>query len=121
MKNFFLVAIIMAALLGPACSCPKQKVRERNIETVKKFFMLLEKENIKAFVDLYVKDGKQINPYHSNLFPKEVKGKNALYNFWKNVPKMFESMQFSIKELMPLHNPNKVLVTLTGKIKSKNL
>ncbi len=125
MRAFYLASALV--LIAFACASPELKemeektmTRNNNIATVKQFFKLLEEENIKAFAELYAEDGKQINPYHSDLFPAEIAGKANLYEFWKNVPGNFDGMQFPIDEIMPFEDPSRVAVKLTGKIKLKD-
>lgn len=114
-------------LIIVACASPELKkleenymTRNENITTVRKFFKLLEDEKIKEFSELYAENGKQVNPYHSGLFPAEIGGRKKLYEFWKNVPANFDGMQFPIGEILPFEDPNKVAVKFTGKIKLKN-
>ena len=90
-----------------------------NKETVRKFFRLLEEENISAFIDLFAEDGQQINPYASGLFPEGAKGKEALKNYWEPVPGNFDGMQFNIQELLATENPKIIYVSYEGKIKLK--
>ena len=94
--------------------------RKRNIQTVRTFFNLLEKEDIRAFSDLFAENGKQINPYHSNLFPAEIATRKGIYEFWKHVPGNFEGMQFPLEKIMPFEDPHWVAVKFRGKKKKKN-
>ncbi|MEM8891071.1 MAG: nuclear transport factor 2 family protein [Bacteroidota bacterium] len=90
-----------------------------NTETVRKFFRLLEEENIAAFIELFAEDGQQINPYASGLFPDGAKGKEALRTYWEPVPGNFEGMQFPIQELLATEDPKIIFVRYEGKIKLK--
>jgi ketosteroid isomerase-like protein len=96
------------------------EIATRNKETVKKFFSLLEQENIPAFVDLFAANGKQTNPYASGLFPDGAEGKEALTNYWSPVPDLFDGMKFPIEQLFATENPNIVFVKYTGRIQLKN-
>ena len=95
-------------------------VAERNKQTVRTAFRLLEKENIAAFVDLFADDGVQINPYHGNVFPKGASGKQDLLSYWKPVPQRFDGMKFEIEQLLATEDPNIVFVRYRGEIRLKD-
>ncbi|MCB0581427.1 MAG: nuclear transport factor 2 family protein [Phaeodactylibacter sp.] len=92
----------------------------RNKATVRKFFQLLEEENIPAFVGLFAEEGKQVNPYASGLFPAGAEGKKALMDYWEPVPGNFDGMQFPIHEIYAMEDPSIVYVKYSGKIKLRN-
>jgi len=96
------------------------EIGQKNKTTVRKFFMLLEQENITAFVDLFAENGQQINPYASGLFPEGAKGKAALKAYWEPVPGNFAGMKFPIHEIYAMEDPHIVFVQYSGKIKLKN-
>ena len=111
---------LLGFVLIIACTSPelqkmeKEKMtRTQNIETVKKFLRLLEQEKIEEFSELYAENGKQINPYHSGLFPPEIDGKKNIYDFWINVPGNFDGMQPKAVRAF-------AETALKGKIKLKN-
>jgi len=123
----FILLVISSILLLSACVSPEvekqekeQITREKNIDTVRKFFRLLEEEKINEFAELYAENGKQVNPYHSGLFPAEIVSKEKLYEFWKDVPGNFDGMRFPIEEMLPFNDPNKIAVRVTGKITLQN-
>mmetsp|Transcript_5884 Transcript_5884/g.6766 ORF Transcript_5884/g.6766 Transcript_5884/m.6766 type:complete len:144 (-) Transcript_5884:755-1186(-) len=93
---------------------------ERNKEVVREFFQLLEKEDISALVALFAEDGQQINPYHSDIFPRGAKGKAGLLAYWEPVPARFDGMRFHIHELMAMEDPSSVFVRYRGEIKLQN-
>ena len=95
-------------------------IGNRNKETVRKFFSLLEKEDINAFISLFSTDGRQINPYASGLFPPGANGKKELKEYWEPVPENFDGMRFPIQEIYAMEDPSMVFVKYTGKIKLKN-
>ena len=97
-----------------------KKIGQKNKNTVKKFFELLEQENITAFVDLFAHNGKQVNPYASGLFPTGAKGKAALKKYWEPVPGNFAGMKFPIHEIYAMEDPNIVYVKYSGQIKLKD-
>ncbi len=92
----------------------------RNKNTVKSFFKALTSENAESVAELFAKNGKQINPYHSDLFPKGANGKEEIRNYWKPVFPNFDGMTFPIQEIYAMEDPNIVYVKYTGNIQLKN-
>ncbi len=93
---------------------------EQNKRTVQQFFNTLENKNIDHLVRLFAKDGRHINPYHSDLFPTGADGQAAIRAYWAAVFPNFDGMQFPLEELYALENPNIVYVKFKGIIKLKN-
>lgn len=130
--------ILIGVVLLSACSNSKQKelqaktnqlkkqmelkmnIGEKNKETVRAFFKAIENENAREIANLFAENGKQVNPYHSDLFPKGAEGKNAIEAYWKPVFPNFDGMTFPIEEIYALEDPNMVYVKYTGNIKLKN-
>ncbi|MCE7745553.1 MAG: nuclear transport factor 2 family protein [Candidatus Heimdallarchaeota archaeon] len=94
--------------------------KEKNIETVRNFYDLFEQKKFLEVSELFVTDGEEIRPYHSELFPLKTVGKKNIYESWINLEKNFGEIKFLIDEIMPIEDSNKVLVKLSGKIKFKN-
>ena len=97
-----------------------ETIGEKNKERVRRFFQLLEEENIPAFINLFAEDGKQVNPYASGLFPAGAEGREALSAYWTPVPGHFDSMKFPIHEIYAMEDPSCVFVSYSGKIKLKD-
>ncbi len=114
-----LLAIVISCTAMNAGEGEKAMTRQKNTETVRLFFSLLEQEKIREFSELFAEKGKHINPYHSGLFPPEIAGKKNIYAFWEKVPGNFDGMSFPIEAVMPFEKPNQVAVKLKGKIKLK--
>ncbi len=93
---------------------------EKNIQTVKDFFKALENENANDVANLFSEEGKQINPYHSNIFPKGANGKAEIKAYWAPVFPNFNGMQFHIEEIHAMENTPMVYVKYKGNIKLKN-
>lgn len=98
----------------------KNDIATKNKNTVINFFNALTAEDANAIADLFAENGKQINPYHSDLFPKGAEGKEAIRKYWEPVFPNFDGMTFPIEELYAMENPNIVFVKYTGNIKLKN-
>ncbi len=111
-------AIEVAASTRPAGH--KEVFAKRNKATVRRFFQLLEEENIRAFVDLFADDGEQLNPYNNGIFPAGAHGSEALYEYWSPLPARFDGMAFRIDELLATEDPNVIFVRYRGKINLKN-
>lgn len=119
MAKHFILGLITFLSIQLSAQTMRTTAAERNKETVKQFFQLLEKEDIKAFVELFAESGKQINPYASGLFPEGAQGKEALLAYWEPIPRNFDGMQFPIEELYAMEDPAIVYVKYTGQIKLK--
>ena len=98
----------------------KTTTANNNKQSVKAFFKALEDENIYTLVDLFDNEGKQVNPYHSNIFPKGANGKDEIRNYWVPVFPNFDGMRFEIEELYAMEDPNIVFTKYTGSITLKN-
>ncbi len=117
-----LVSGVFTTLLALTAACSDfgtDSVREKNTATVRSFLSLLEQERIEDYLALYAEDGVQLNPYASGLFPAEVRGKAALREFWEPVPARVDGMRFPITEIVPMQDPNRLLVRFKGQIKLK--
>lgn len=70
----------------------------RNAETVATFLRLLEERNIDDWMELWADDGAQYYPFGTEMFPRHLVGKAAIYDRWKGMPSMFDSLSFPIRE-----------------------
>lgn len=91
-----------------------EKLRERNIETVKRFINLPERKDIHTLVDLFAEDGIQFNYFQQGMLPSEIRGKAALKEFWTPIPSKFSEMHFTIDTIFPMLDPNFVAVKFLG-------
>ncbi|WP_394746922.1 nuclear transport factor 2 family protein [Spongiimicrobium salis] len=98
----------------------KEAIGNRNKNSVKEFFKVLENENISGLVNLFAEDGKHINPYHSGIFLEGAVGKEAIKAYWTPVFSNFDGMTFPIEEIYAMEDPQVVFVQYTGNIKLKN-
>ncbi|OIQ21164.1 MAG: hypothetical protein BM557_04945 [Flavobacterium sp. MedPE-SWcel] len=95
-------------------------IANNNKQSVKAFFKALENENVNNLIDLFDDKGKQVNPYHSDIFPKGANGKEGIRNYWAPVFPNFDGMKFEIEELYAMEDPNIVFIKYTGSIILKN-
>ena len=92
----------------------------KNKKSVQAFFNALEKEDVRALVDLFSENARHINPYHSELFSEGAEGKEGIRAYWSPVFPNFDGMTFPIEEIYAMENPDIVFVKYTGNIKLKN-
>lgn len=97
-----------------------QKTADQNKATTRKFFELVEKEDIKGMAELFAKDGIHVNPYHSGMFPDSAIGRQAVYEYWAPVPDKFDGLEFSTQEIYAMEDPKVVYIKYRGKIKLKD-
>lgn len=88
---------------------------ESNKSVIEKFFTSLEKMNISSFLTVWADNGKQLMPMSPDNFPKELNGKDAIYNQYKGLPENYASMKFP-RKYFPTEDPNKIIVQYTGTI-----
>jgi ketosteroid isomerase-like protein len=70
----------------------------RNAETVATFLRLLEERNIDDWMELWADEGAQYYPFGTEMFPRHLVGKAAIYDRWKGMPSMFDRLGFPIRE-----------------------
>ena len=98
----------------------KMVIGDRNKETVRKFFRLLEEENIDDLVELFAEGGVQRNPYTAGVFPEGAEGKEALLEYWGRLPGTFDDMKFPIDDLLATEDPNMIFARYRGEITLKD-
>ena len=94
------------------------KVSEENRRAVEQFFTALEKLNIQSFMKVWSDNGRQIMPLAPNGFPRELNGKEAIFNQYKGLPDNFTSMSFP-RKISATGDANKVIVQYQGIIPLK--
>jgi ketosteroid isomerase-like protein/fermentation-respiration switch protein FrsA (DUF1100 family) len=88
-------------------------------KAVEAFFASLEKLDIDAFMNVWAPDGKQVMPLSPANFPKQLTGKEAIYNQYKALPENYTSMKFP-RKFFATSDPNTVIVQYGGIIPLKN-
>ena len=84
------------------------------------FFRLLEERDMDKWIDLWAEDGIDRKPYATGMFPEEIVGKKAVYDSWKGITEVFESVSFPIHEFIVDEESRTVVVRLDGKGLMKN-
>ncbi|MFW9809739.1 MAG: nuclear transport factor 2 family protein [Candidatus Thorarchaeota archaeon] len=94
--------------------------RVRNVETVRNFVRFLEQRRFDEFSKLFAENAKWLHPYSSGLFPAELVGQSAILQGIQEAASNFDDIRFPIEEILPLEDPNRVLMKHTGKLKISN-
>jgi ketosteroid isomerase-like protein len=71
----------------------------RNIATVSTYLRLLEEKDIDTWIELWADDAHHYYPFGTEMFPRHLVGKAAIYDNWKGVPELFDSLSFTIHEI----------------------
>ena len=94
--------------------------REENIETARKSVSFLEQRRFKEFGELFVENGKWVNPYHSGLFPPVTVGATKIADLIETFAENFDEIRFPIEEVLPFEDPSRLAMKHGGKLKLKN-
>ncbi len=98
----------------------ENQLKNQLTSATKDFFLLLEKGDIDNWIDLWTEDGFDKKPYASGMFPEDIVGKKGIYNVWKGITKVFDSVSFPIHELIVDEEKRTVVVRSDGKGLMKN-
>lgn len=71
-------------------------------------------KDVQAWLDLFVENAVIEFPYASTT-PGRLEGKEALYNYMKDVPAQMQNLVFSNIQVYPTSNPNVVLAEFMEK------
>ncbi|MEM7187244.1 MAG: nuclear transport factor 2 family protein [Bacteroidota bacterium] len=88
--------------------------------SVAAFLEALELKDMEALLSLFAEDGRHVNPYHSNLFPKGAEGHEEIRSYWKPVFTNFGAMEFPIESILSTEDPTLVYAKFKGRIELKN-
>ena len=86
-----------------------------NRQTVDKFFVALETQNFELLNDVFAENGRQLNPYVPEGFPKNFDGRAAIYKQYSSLPANFSSMKFP-RSISATEDPNFFFVKFRGEI-----
>ena len=90
----------------------------QNKKTVDNFFVALETENFELLKTVFATDGRQLNPYVPEGFPKSFDGSEAIYKQYSSLPQMFGQMKFP-RTIYGTEDPNTLFVRFKGQIDIK--
>jgi hypothetical protein len=68
-----------------------------NKEIVDKFFVALETRNFGILKEIFAVDGRQVNAYIPEGFPRSFDGAEAIYNQYSSLPQNFGQIRFPRK------------------------
>lgn len=91
---------------------------EQNRHTVDQFFVALETQQFSILKDIFAVDGRQLNPYAPDGFPKSFDGAEAIYQQYSGLTAHFGQMRFP-RQIMATEDPDFFLVTFKGQIEIK--
>ena len=86
----------------------------------KNFFISLEEGDIGKWIELWAEDGIDKKPYATGMFPEEIIGKKAIYDVWKGITRVFDSISFPIHEFIVDEERRTVVVRSDGEGLMKN-
>jgi ketosteroid isomerase-like protein len=93
-------------------------VVEKNRETVDRFFTALETQQYSILREIFAPEGRQINPYVPEGFPRSFDGVDAIFMQYSGLSKTFGKMSF-IREIHVTEDPNFLFATWRGEIEIK--
>jgi ketosteroid isomerase-like protein len=115
-------AAILAACVG-LISCAgnpnstmESKMNNRNV--VENFFIALETQHFELLKEVFAENGRQLNPYVPEGFPKSFDGREAIYKQYSSLPQNFGQMKFP-REIYATDDPNFFVVKFKGDIEIK--
>jgi ketosteroid isomerase-like protein len=87
----------------------------QNKKVVDNFFVALETENFGMLKEVFAPDGRQLNPYVPEGFPKSFEGADAIYKQYSSLPQNFSKMRFP-RTIYGTDDPNFLFVVFKGEI-----
>jgi ketosteroid isomerase-like protein len=69
-----------------------------NVGTVRTFLRLLEEKDIDSWIKLWADDADHYYPFGTRMFPGHLVGTSAIYDRWKGLPAVFDSLSFPVRE-----------------------
>jgi ketosteroid isomerase-like protein len=69
-----------------------------NVGAVRTFLDLLERGDIDTWLDLWAEDAEQYYPFGTEMFPHHIVGRAAIHERWRDMPAMFTSLRFPVRE-----------------------
>src|SRR6266540_2149775 len=93
----------------------KTEFIEQNRQVVDNFFIALETQKFEMLKDVFAKDGRQLNPYSPEGFPKSFDGSDAIYKQYSGLTENFGQMKFP-RQIFATEDPNFFFVKFRGEI-----
>lgn len=88
---------------------------DTNRQTVDNFFVALETYNFDLLNEVFAENGRQLNPYVPEGFPKSFDGRAAIHKQYSSLPDRFASMKYP-RTIYATEDPNFFFVKFRGEI-----
>jgi ketosteroid isomerase-like protein len=106
------------ATLSLPMTSPHPNPDARNKQVVDNFFVALKTENFAMLKEVFAPDGRQLNPYVPEGFPKSFDGAEAIYKQYSSLPQNFGKMRFP-RTIYGTDDPDFLFVVFKGDIDIK--
>jgi len=94
--------------------------KEKLTANTKDFFRLFEEKDFDQWILFWAEDGINRGPYATGMFPEETVGKEEIYNHFVSAAERFDTIKFSIHEIIVEEETRTVVVRLDGKMTIKS-
>lgn len=94
------------------------KLTENNRKVVDNFFLALESQKFEMLKEVFAENGKQLNPYSPDGFPKSFDGAEGIYKQYTGLTVNFGQMKFP-RQIFATEDPNFFFVKFRGEIEIK--
>lgn len=94
------------------------EIIEKNRKVVDNFFIALETQKFEMLKEVFAENGKQLNPYAPEGFPKSFEGSESIYKQYSGLTNTFGQMKFP-RQIFTTEDPNFFFVKFRGKIEIK--
>jgi ketosteroid isomerase-like protein len=91
---------------------------ETNRKVVDSFFVALETQQFEMLKEVFAENGKQLNPYSPEGFPKSFDGAEGIYKQYSGLTANFGQMKFP-RQIFATEDPNFFFVKFKGEIEIK--
>ncbi len=125
MRTFTLILMVSAIILScqnnHSLNTSNQMMTtsiEKNRKIVDSFFVALETQNFQILREIFAPQGKQLNPYAPDGFPKSFDGAEAIYKQYSGLTANFGQMKFP-RQIYATEDSNFFFVKFRGEIEIK--
>jgi uncharacterized protein len=94
------------------------ELTEQNRKVVDSFFVALETQQFHRLREVFAENGRQLNPYAPQGFPKSFDSAEAIYKQYSGVSQHFGRMKFP-RRILATEDPNFFFVQFKGEIDIK--
>jgi ketosteroid isomerase-like protein len=82
--------------------------RERNLESLRTYFTLLEQKDLDTWITLWSHECRQRIPYATGDLPAQVDTRDEIHALYQRIADGYVRLRFTLVELNPMHDPDKV-------------